>query len=347
MRNYYLLIGLLLILICTACENEVSYKQKNMETKLVLNSLLNTDNDTNYVYIGISGNYPYHACSSADGIANIYINDELKETSVYTPRSEKDIGWSPDFPYPIYSTFRPGDKVRIEAFTKDGKLRAWAENTFPAAPQIVRIDTMSVKLKEYSGDYNLTDFLRFKITIKDDPNKKNYYRLVTEQTSSLHGWIGVNAKDTVISRNSYKYIAWEDIALSDGHPMSPEDIEQGMFPQTLNSYGIFDDSFFSGELYTLTINVPVHKNFDYFYYSYEGVPFKKKQASIHSKISLLAITEDEYLYMRALNFYDSDNYDEIFSEPVRFKSNVNGGLGIVGASSEDNRELLIYEHQYE
>lgn len=52
-------------------------------------------------------------------------------------------------------------------------------------------------------------------------------------------------------------------------------------------------------------------------------------------IRLLCITQTDYRYMRAMNCLESGNYNETFMEPVIIPQNVVGGLGFVGASSEN------------
>lgn len=49
----------------------------------------------------------------------------------------------------------------------------------------------------------------------------------------------------------------------------------------------------------------------------------------------------EYYYLRALNLLDSDAYDNTLSEPIAFPSNVNGGTGMVGFSTETNYMLTV------
>lgn len=55
-------------------------------------------------------------------------------------------------------------------------------------------------------------------------------------------------------------------------------------------------------------------------------------------IRLLSITETEYYYLKALNLVDSDVYDETINEPIRYPSNVHGGTGMVGISTEVSKK---------
>jgi len=58
-------------------------------------------------------------------------------------------------------------------------------------------------------------------------------------------------------------------------------------------------------------------------------------------IRLLSITETEYYYLKALNLVDSDVYDETINEPIRYPSNVHGGTGMVGISTEVSKKVRI------
>ena len=61
-------------------------------------------------------------------------------------------------------------------------------------------------------------------------------------------------------------------------------------------------------------------------------------------IRLLSITETEYYYLKALNLVDSDVYDETINEPLRYPSNVHGGPGMIGISTEVSQTVRIREN---
>lgn len=53
----------------------------------------------------------------------------------------------------------------------------------------------------------------------------------------------------------------------------------------------------------------------------------------------------EYLYLKALNIYDAVSYDDFFNLPVQFPSNVEGGTGIVGVSTETNITIPLHSYK--
>ena len=62
-------------------------------------------------------------------------------------------------------------------------------------------------------------------------------------------------------------------------------------------------------------------------------------------IRLLSITETEYYYLKALNLVDSDAYDETINEPIKYPSNVHGGIGMIGISTETSKIIHIEKPQ--
>lgn len=60
-------------------------------------------------------------------------------------------------------------------------------------------------------------------------------------------------------------------------------------------------------------------------------------------VRLLSISQPYYRYLRAMNCLNSEDYNETFMEPVIVPQNVSGGLGFVGASSEQQVTLRMVD----
>lgn len=73
----------------------------------------------------------------------------------------------------------------------------------------------------------------------------------------------------------------------------------------------------------------------------EVFPEYGSNVNIDVFIRLLSITEIEYYYLKALNLVDTDAYDETINEPIKFPSNVQGGVGIIGVSTEVSKVIHI------
>ena len=137
--------------------------------------------------------------------------------------------------------------------------------------------------------------------------------------------------------HNYNFVYREDIVLTDGQPSTENDENNGMFDIAKNVYGVFDDSRFKNSPYTMTVYVP-----RYIFQSYDGpYPSAKVDIIVH----LLSITESEYYYLKALNLIDSDAFDDTMNEPIKYPSNVHGGTGIVGISTEVSKVIHIMDNR--
>ncbi|MCD7901889.1 MAG: DUF4249 domain-containing protein [Bacteroides sp.] len=236
----------------------------------------------------------------------------------------------------INSRFQPGDIVRIDARTIDGKHHAWIEETVPHPVSILQVDTINLE-KPPRPYYNPFKQLRIKVLFKDPPNEKNYYRIVIEQREAVKGTSYFGEEKNMLNKN-YNFWPWDDIALTDGHPLTSEELDSELIEQVLNKYGVFDDSWFQDKEYTLNIQASLTNN----YYNLDFIP---EYLNIDIAVRLLSITEAEYYYLSTLNLIDSDILEEYLSDPVRIPSNVNGGNGFVGISSEDSQIFEIIKNK--
>lgn len=324
-KNISYLITLLLISL-TACENEIPFNIKDNSPKLIINALINADSVRNIVYLNFSGKS--QLSNVKDATVNIYVNNVLTETAQPINEQNESISQST---YLITSAFHPGDVIRIDAKAdaNGNTYNAWAEIIVPQRPQIVSVDTCSIMLKTSNGFKN---HMRYKIRIKDRENEANFYRIILEQQTSLNVTQYYNNKDTTTISKSYYMVTREDVVLTDGHPMTSDDEDNGLFEETRNIYNVFDDGRFTNKEYTMTIYGSSLKET---WSSYENV----NQAQVDVIVRLLSITEVEYYYLKALNIIDSDTYIEGINEPIKIPSNVQGGTGFVGVSIE-HRYLL-------
>lgn len=329
MKKYIIIIPILLLLL-TACTNEIPFDVKDTESKMVINALINTDRLENRIFISLTGKYDIETIN--DVSVNLYVNGVLKEM----PECIADSGSNSKVKaFLVKSTFKPGDKVKIEASTKDGKYHAWGEETVPDRPSIIRIDTASVRMKNKYDSYS--DFLRFKVTFKDIPNKDSYYRIIVENKKEFVYVIELldKEKEEIITSYDYSFISREDVVLTDGRPTSVDDEENGITTTTSNTYGIFDDSRFLNSEYTMTVS---QGNTYPSYYSSDNI----KRESISVTVYLQCISKAEYYYLQALNRSIDNSDDDILSEPVHLPTNINGGIGLLGFSTENSRTIQVF-----
>ena len=326
MKTYIYAPFILLVIMLTAvsCENEIPFNLKENPPKLVINALINADSLTNILYLNLTGKE--HSTDIANATVEVRVNGQLRETlRPLPPATEGDTQCR----FNITGTFSPGETVRIDAFTDDGEYHAWAEAIVPERPnEIGNIDTLLVPLKHY---YYTVDYLRYKITLNDRHNENNFYRLIVEKrmTSTIFDNVGRPSTQT---EKRYGFISREDVVLTDGHPVTEDEEDNGMFNTSANVYGVFDDARFSNNSYVMTI---------YSLATLEGFPTYTEDVKVDVIIRLLSITETEYYYLKALNLLDSGSYDETVNEPIKYPGNVNGGTGIIGFSTEVSKTVHI------
>lgn len=317
----------LMALLATSCENDLPFDFKENPPKLVMNALINADSLSNLVFLNFTGREQLGHVQEAT--VEVRVNGVLKESvRPLSPQYEGD----PQCRLRIKGPFAPGDVVRLDALTGDGAYHAWAEAIVPQRPkEIEKIDTFSVSIKKMNYTKN---YLCYKITIQDRPREDNFYRLVIDKRTTV-SYYNEDNQHVIQTLHDYSFIDREDVVLTDGHPTTEEDEDNGLFDTVKNIYGVFDDSRFRNTSYTLTVyNNPV-------FYDYS--PYHAKIEKIEVVVRLLSILENEYYYLKALNLVDSDIYDETIDEPVKYPSNVHGGTGLVSISTEVSRTIAIKE----
>ena len=321
---------LLVIISTAACNNDLPFDLKENPPKLVMNAIINADSTYNTLFLNLTGRNQIGQIKGAT--VEVRINGSLSETLRPDPHSS-DKGR-----FYINSAFHPGDVVRIDAMTDDGEHHAWAEVTVPQPiGKIEKVDSASIMRKPSNYGYGTPPrrHLRYQIKIKDRPGEKNFYRIIVEQRKYWKYYWEQNDQtcwDSAMQK-SFKLQTNEDVVLTDGKPSTEEDDENGLFGTVNNKYAIFDDSRFTDGSYTMNVYNDIYG------WGFWGQEYIWIKTDVY--IRILSITEKEYYYLRALNLLDSDAYDNTLSEPIAFPSNVNGGTGMVGFSTETNYMLTV------
>lgn len=318
---------LLIIFFVLSCENEIPFDIKDHSPKLVINALFDAGKEKNEVVLALTGREKVTYLKEAS--INIFINGELKDHLTVpeiesTPYGERDI---------VYKTkinFTPDDIVRIEAKTNDDKYRAWSEIIVPHPINIENVDTTIVTKNTKWNTSN--EYLRVKTTFTDNSKQANYYRIAILFDLEIATKSPNTLKDTVINQTvTETLVVNEDIVLTDGRP-SNEDDDNGLLTPVQNRYGVFDNSRINGTYTMITsMRIPYY-SFGYTGY-YEPDWYKYiKRIKVKARVRLMSVSKMQYFYLKALNTYDSIDYDNYFNLPVRFPSNIENGTGIFGIS---------------
>jgi len=331
------------LLFTTSCENELSFNVDDNPSKLIVNTFLDIENDENVITLALTGRESITYV--ADGAVSIYVNGQMKE-QVTTTRQIPDSKGKIKTDYITRLKFNPGELVKVEAKTNDGEHHAWAEVIVPEPAGIHRIDTTIVTLKNpvYDDGYKL---IRVKTTFTDSSPERNYYRINLDRILTINTVSEATGRDTVIIYTYPDYmIIREDVVLTDGRPTPiNEDDEDLIINPPENRYGVFDNSRIDGE-YTMTISVNynvfpslIDDQWYLFYNNSETV----KYVSADLRVNLHRISETQYYYLKALNIYDSSNYEEALYFPVKFPSNINNGTGVMGISAGISEIIHLYD----
>lgn len=306
--------------LAASCENEIPFNPGNHPPKLVMNALINADSTRNVLFLNLTDHT--ETIPVTDATVEVRIDGQLIQTVRAIPPVETN-----DRPnrYLITGRFLPGQLVRIDALTPDGKHHAWAEVTVPQRPEkIEKVDTARVTLANGYSNYQST-YMRHKISIADRINEPNYYRLIVETLIEYTALPDEEHEEEQEFRHiSYDIINREDVVLTDGEPYTNEDESNGFFDKARNVYNVFDNTRFRDNRYVMTI----YTNFQPY------LEREVKDLRIQALIRLQSINETEFHYLKVLNVIDSDAYDETLMEPIKFPSNVHGGTGMVGISTE-------------
>ena len=202
-----------------------------------------------------------------------------------------------DTAYLSIGRINAGDKIKMTSYYDGKEISSTVE--IPDAPQIISVDTTHIKRFQ---NYQLSNFILFNLKIKDNPNIKNYYRLIVENK-------------LIESNSSYGYYdgAW---------PCYSDD------PLLSGQFKVFRDVSFDGKEYNVKFYVNdntsfFEERFDTKYAWYLYVKFQ-------------TINEDLYKYYSSLQA--NNQYD---AESKLVYSNINGGLGILGACNQ----IDIFEYK--
>ena len=326
MRKLFVILSIITVLF-SSCDFEkvVDIGSVPITPHLVLNGLLYANKDTSYFYITKSRpiynrdtimtetNTDLEYDIIADADLNLNINGDVSHLK-YSHA---------DSAYILLGRLKEGDKVNVQSFYNGQELQSMA--ILPSAPEVISVDTASFNRIEYG---RLKNYTMFKLTMKDLPDTNDYYRLlVNNEFYYLKG-------DTLQKYSSYYSPYYSnDPVLIDGYTGSTNSSGIGLASSLYNYFSVFRDVTFSGKEYTLSFYV---ENSVYYWYPPEDSVTIKR----HLTVRLQSINEDLYKYYSSLQRSRQASSDKV-SEPVVVHTNINGGLGILGACNE----IKVFEYK--
>ncbi len=309
--NYIHFVIVLLLFTINSCESVVEFNAKESQQKLVVNSFLNA-NDTVSVQVSLSRFFlsskkEYTLVNDAQ--VDLYVNEKFVATL-------KNWGQG------IYSsTYQPkyGEQVKLVVTTpKNGT--AYAVSRIPDALKMesAKHDSLFIESIESQGQdyYSYGENLKVNssFVLVDDPTQDNFYRIRTSELKIFKKDTTTTVKDPY---SNFSYYSSSMTILTPVDEGNKDILGSEMYGRTY-----FKDDFFKGKSYTIKFENVIYTGVD---------SLAQKVDSIRIETTVESLSRDYYNFLLTKDRYYSESGP--FSEPVQIKSNVVGGIGILGTNS--------------
>jgi hypothetical protein len=288
----------------SGCEHDVNFTGKEPSPRMVVNSIIDAKSDTHTIQIAES----------------VFIFSDQQSSVVENPEIELkingvEIAFEDDYDsysfYKFKASLNAGDKIEFSAYTpKHGTVSGY---------DIVPESTVEIKNIEHSWFWkNEMSYLRLFITIKDNPDERNYYRIRVLDYSQI------------VPRDPNPSWSLREVFIEDeilfNKPSEPE--EGGSTP---NFYRIFTDDLFQGQEYTLNVYVDLTNVAQSPWHTF---------VRQYIKVEIQTLSEKLYRNLRSKELA-SGTVGNLFAEPVKIYSNMRGGFGILGTYNSTEMVKLI------
>jgi hypothetical protein len=310
-------ICILSAILVASCEKEIEFKGEITQPQVVINSFITPDSVVK-VHVSeskffLASGYTFENIGNAD--ISVFVNDIFKEKMIYL-----NDGFYTSNIVPAVS-----DTIKLEVNVA-GKNAVVCETTIEPKVEIISLDTTILitgqspitRYNEFTFREDTIGFYmqydcKFKLKIKDDVDKQNYYRLV----------VMTKFEDFQGGNQIQYYFTFDDIVSgnSSNNSIGP--------PTSLasNTYNVFSDELINGKEYPLSFYVSDYKSKPL--PGYESDPNFKGDMKKEIFINLQQISKSYYLYLKSRSA--SNDSDIFFSEPIQIHNNIEGGIGILGS----------------
>ncbi len=318
----------ILTLLTVSCEEVIPFKGEKIDPKIVIYSLLQPDS---VITVSVAKSHAvfeekYVPRQITDAVVKLYRDGELLETLTYVPPEPQPEYYSA-IPYSKYVSqgVKPayGSTYMIEV-EMAGMKKAAGEARLPDIIPVIGLDT----IENLPVGGNL--IMEAKVRFRDPGGENNFYRIAARCAEGMY----YGDKSVPWSPEMPVSIYENDCSYaSDNDPViSPQKEEQDLFGMQIeNTYHIFSDELIAGKEYALTLELN-HRQPDTDYYEFSLFNFE-----------LQSITEDFYMYLRTSSAH-MQTFDDYITEPVLVFTNIENGLGVVGAMSSSAVTLKIGEY---
>lgn len=312
-----LLPGICSIFFLTGCYQDIDldrYREDNGEHLLTLNSIVNPDSmiaaaaTKTYFFSDVHNEREY----VEDLDISVKVNGQVKGVMRFDEESDLYV-----------SDIRPSenDLVELQTLYRDSLI-----SCSDLVPHKVSIESVSVSRQGPVSIYTGNDYIfTYEITFTDPSDTENFYFLHYD-TSDWRTGVRMGERDythefvfqRLANRVNANIPGWE--------PYSP--------------YGLpFSDDGIDGKRHTLIVKEIVQGGF--------GIDLTR-YSEMKRTFKLFSISEDYYQYLLSVLYNDTDSeglhggmIDLGVTEPIKYFSNIHGGVGIFAAYSLDKTELDV------
>jgi hypothetical protein len=312
MKNITFLFSL--ILLFSSCDVIIDLDIPEHEPVLVVNSVLSTDS--------IMTAYVSHSKGAFDSNPISYVNNasvKVFEDGVLLGEMDKIL--TPSFNYSgfvdtvcrysLNQTPAAGKFYSYEVEHDDYE-NARAETPIPTAVDLIIEEVSPVGEDDYEKQFRLRCSF-------EDAGTENYYRL------RIHA----ESDDAYFYTNYFV-----DFESSDASIIASAGVQSdGM--SYWGSDALFDDELFNGSTKVITLEF---WDWNYYYFEEEGY-------DVNYVLEVSSISKEYFNYIKSLRAYENNaNQFSLFAgEPVHVYTNIENGLGILGASNTKSVEFILPE----
>ena len=343
MKKLFLLLATAALLAVAACEHDLDIRTDGEQQQPSLHGYISADSAVNRIVVAMTG--VKETTIVHQPIVEVYVNGEFREKCREAEGGQER--------YVVITTpFHPGDRVRIEVKTPDGKHHAYVEETVPQPIEGIKSVTAElVKDHKFLGEYGYidetADAFELKLTFADNVGSADFYRFASPLVEVTHEHRYHDLEEGYkedIERvvMPVKFDCTQDPILMEGNTIKPSgDLDMPTVGNIINNYGVFTDKLFRDREATLCVYLPLK-----FHLSYSSMYDYQNIATLESGVATItveSITASEYYYLKALNTSESEAYDENsdLTGPIRLPSNVHGGTGLIGFSASRSVKCIL------
>lgn len=298
----------------TACEEIIEFKGKETTPKIVLYAILQADS---VITVNISESYSvidndHTPAQITDAVVRLYRDGtEVGVLSYEAPDNQPgDLREVTQSRY-VSDGIKPlqGSIYRISVEVP-GLKSVTAETSLPEPVPVTLSDTSIIER------YDIWTYIRARVRFTDPAEDENYYMVSMRKIQGIYNGnpsLPYNPETGITIYQEDYYVDNTD------EPLLNQNEDDDLFGIYYSNYfNVFTDELISGKQYDLSLRM------DY------SMPDTTYHEFKHFKINLISITYDLFLYLQSYSAH-MQTRDDFMSEPVIVYSNVENGLGIVGA----------------